>query len=195
MDWVYELSKTLCYLSSLTFLFLILLIILIKKKYQVFYSTVIISTTSGMLNGTLKPLFQIPLMPHLGTGFAFPSGHLQMSTVFYGYLYLQGLISRPFYLILIFILAWAMYAQNFHTPIELLAGFITGLMVLVVFRYTPILKYKSVIFLTNSILISVVWFQHTHLKTYLEFYSVSCCLLIFKQIMEWRKFSFTTTQE
>lgn len=39
-----------------------------------------------IINTVLKLLFKVPLMPHLGHGFAFPSGHMHASCAFYGFL-------------------------------------------------------------------------------------------------------------
>lgn len=39
-----------------------------------------------IFNTLLKHLFKVPLFPHLGTGYAFPSGHMHASAAFYGYL-------------------------------------------------------------------------------------------------------------
>lgn len=40
-----------------------------------------------ILNVLLKDFFQVPLMPHLGKGFAFPSGHMHAAMAFYGWLF------------------------------------------------------------------------------------------------------------
>lgn len=39
-----------------------------------------------IFNTLLKHLFKVPLFPHLGTGYAFPSGHMHASAAFYGYI-------------------------------------------------------------------------------------------------------------
>lgn len=41
---------------------------------------------SFILNANLKCLFKIPLAPHVGKGFAFPSGHMQAACFFWGWL-------------------------------------------------------------------------------------------------------------
>jgi undecaprenyl-diphosphatase len=38
-----------------------------------------------IFNRFLKHIFKIPLLPHLGNGYAFPSGHMHAAMVFYGY--------------------------------------------------------------------------------------------------------------
>lgn len=39
-----------------------------------------------IFNTLLKYLFKVPLFPHLGAGYAFPSGHMHASAAFYGYI-------------------------------------------------------------------------------------------------------------
>lgn len=42
-----------------------------------------------ILNTLLKYFFHVPLMPHLGKGFAFPSGHMHAAMAFYGWLFIH----------------------------------------------------------------------------------------------------------
>lgn len=39
-----------------------------------------------IFNTLLKRIFKVPLFPHLGSGYAFPSGHMHASAAFYGYI-------------------------------------------------------------------------------------------------------------
>lgn len=39
-----------------------------------------------IFNTLLKYLFKVPLFPHLGHGYAFPSGHMHAASAFYGYI-------------------------------------------------------------------------------------------------------------
>lgn len=55
---------------------------------EFFFHNIFLILLSMMLNTALKVTFQIPLNPSIGkAGFAFPSGHMQTATVFYGSLY------------------------------------------------------------------------------------------------------------
>jgi undecaprenyl-diphosphatase len=38
-----------------------------------------------IFNTLLKNIFKVPLFPHLGHGYAFPSGHMHVAAIFYGY--------------------------------------------------------------------------------------------------------------
>lgn len=56
-------------------------------KRSIFYNAICLLLISMIVNVVLKMSFQIPLSPLLGKeGFAFPSGHMQSSCVFYGWL-------------------------------------------------------------------------------------------------------------
>lgn len=56
-------------------------------KREDFGSAVYLLLFTMIFNAVLKEIFQIPLASHLGkVGFAFPSGHMQSSVVFYGWL-------------------------------------------------------------------------------------------------------------
>ncbi|GHU23754.1 hypothetical protein FACS189472_16720 [Alphaproteobacteria bacterium] len=39
-----------------------------------------------IFNKLLKDFFKVPLFPHLGNGYAFPSGHMHAAAAFYGYI-------------------------------------------------------------------------------------------------------------
>ncbi|MDR1034575.1 MAG: phosphatase PAP2 family protein [Holosporales bacterium] len=43
-----------------------------------------------IFNTLLKNLFKIPLFPNLGPGYAFPSGHMHVATIFYGYFFYRA---------------------------------------------------------------------------------------------------------
>lgn len=67
-------------------LFLIILGFIWMSR-PIFYDVVCLLALSILCNVVLKLIFQIPLAPTLcKEGFAFPSGHMQALTVFYGYL-------------------------------------------------------------------------------------------------------------
>lgn len=59
------------------------------KRWLCYHATCLV-LFSMLVNVALKSTFQIPLSPSLNvSGFAFPSGHMQFATVFYGWLALQ----------------------------------------------------------------------------------------------------------
>jgi undecaprenyl-diphosphatase len=69
-----------------------------------------------IFNTLLKNIFKIPLFPHLGHGYAFPSGHMHVAAVFYGY-FLYRTRSHAVQAILISILgcvASSIVYRHFH---------------------------------------------------------------------------------
>ena len=84
---------------------------------------------SMIVNVFLKCWFQVPLKPHLGEGwYAFPSGHMQLATVFYGRLWWEFRRRPLAHLIplLLIGLAWALIAKNYHDVSDVLAGAAAG---------------------------------------------------------------------
>jgi hypothetical protein len=69
----------------IVFSFLILGILFMDRK--LFQRIAILLLLGIVINLVLKNVFQIPLKPHLPQGgYAFPSGHAQLTATFYGYL-------------------------------------------------------------------------------------------------------------
>ncbi len=69
-----------------------------------------------ILNTLLKQIFKVPLFPHLGNGYAFPSGHMHAAAAFYGYIlyesknkYVSSLIVT-----ILSLLGWSLVHCNFH---------------------------------------------------------------------------------
>lgn len=59
------------------------------KENRKFERAILLLFTVMVLNTFLKWIFKVPLKPHLGVGYAFPSGHLHASVIFCFYLYTQ----------------------------------------------------------------------------------------------------------
>lgn len=53
---------------------------------KVFFQALVLALTGIVIAASLKSIFKVPLMPHLGEGWAFPSGHMFVSTIFWGFL-------------------------------------------------------------------------------------------------------------
>jgi membrane-associated phospholipid phosphatase len=65
----------------------------------------------------LKSIFQIPLNPTLGIqGFAFPSGHMTVAVIFYGWLFLAypHWLFRSIILIILTGIGWGLIQQGYH---------------------------------------------------------------------------------
>lgn len=71
--------------SHLWLMGLIILVGLLSPKRAIFLDLIFLLLFTLILNKVLKAAFHVPLPPALGMdGFAFPSGHMQISSIFYG---------------------------------------------------------------------------------------------------------------
>lgn len=116
-------------------LILIPIIILgfIFGKRSHFYQLFCLLCLSLLINISLKLYFHVPLTPTLHKeGFAFPSGHMQMSSVFYGYLAyrLQSLTLSLILLVVLVGIGWALVYFGYHTIADVIAGFISAVIIL-----------------------------------------------------------------
>jgi undecaprenyl-diphosphatase len=164
-------------MGNIYFMFFILFLLLMTRQFHAFQTCIIVGASSMLINANLKLFFQVPLMAHLGNGFAFPSGHLQMSTVFYGCLCALHLLHKKVYGFVLIAIAWAIFYQNFHTPLELLGGFISGMLVISLFFYTPILKHPFIIFIISTLLMAHIRFEQYFFSHFIIPYSVLILML------------------
>ncbi len=114
---------------------------------------------SIIVNKVLKGYFQVPLLPTVGPGWSFPSGHAQTATVVYLWLLLEwrfSLKNLPFnwpaykdkwaipFLAIIVGEAWALVAAGYHQPEDVMAGVGVGILLVILERicYVWQAKYK-----------------------------------------------------
>lgn len=129
-------------------------IILLKFGLRYFLQTASLLSFNILVNAALKVAFKIPLSPYLHkVGYAFPSGHMQFATVFYIWLGLQ--IPSKFYRVITLILlpgvAVSMIHYGYHNLSEILAGFICGLLLVVIYQFVLYRFAKAVPWLLFSI--------------------------------------------
>ncbi len=105
-----------------------------KKKVS---KTLFLLLFSMILNAFLKSIWQIPLSPKIGTGFAFPSGHMQNSAVLWGWLSLE-VNQKPFFAFSIFLLsgvAFGLLHFGYHTPVDILGALFFAIILLIAYPY------------------------------------------------------------
>lgn len=119
---------------------LILGFFLINKKF--FYHAAVLCAFSILLNVALKVTFKVPLAEFLHKpGYAFPSGHMQLSSVLYlwlGYHFRH----RTFHILLAVLLtgiSFGLVHFGYHTLVEVVAGFFVAS--LLVAGYLQLLKH------------------------------------------------------
>jgi undecaprenyl-diphosphatase len=77
-----------------------------------------------IFNTLLKYWFKVPLFPHLGPGYAFPSGHMHAASVFFGYI-VYKINSKIMKIALIFVicsLGFSLIHCRFHNMFDVLGA-------------------------------------------------------------------------
>jgi membrane-associated phospholipid phosphatase len=121
----------------------LILLGLISKRRELMYWGVVFLNLSTIINYALKITFKVPLPSFLHQGFAFPSGHMQMTTFFYGWLALHAILKMQYWVGFICVAeAFGLIYFHYHTPLDVLAGFATALFLLSIF-YTLFQNYKT----------------------------------------------------
>lgn len=111
----------------------LILIGCIGKNRKIFFHAICLILFSIIVNIALKVTFQVPLPPTLNkTGFAFPSGHMQSSVVFYGWFYrfLEKLWLKLFILILLAGIGLGLVHFGYHNYKDVLGGIFFGCLLL-----------------------------------------------------------------
>lgn len=101
--------------------FLIGYFFLQEKK---FFRALVLVLWAIPLVAFLKFMFKIPLLPHLGEGWSFPSGHMFVSCTFWGFLALEtpNKIFRGIIFIILTGISYSLVYCNYHITIDVLAA-------------------------------------------------------------------------
>ncbi len=113
---------------------------------NIFFQAICLLLSSMLLNAALKITFKTPLNPELGKiGFAFPSGHMQSTTVFYGWLY-SNFKNFKFRVFIIFVLLGVGYSlvyNGFHNYLDVFGAVFFGIL-LILSAHLIINKYPNI---------------------------------------------------
>jgi len=107
-----------------------------------------------ILNTVLKYFFHVPLMPHLGKGFAFPSGHMHAAMAFYGWLFVcyRHPALRSLILTVLTGIGFSLIYFHYHTFIDVIGAVGFGSLGLFIYypctRITVFRKHPSLLGLT-----------------------------------------------
>ena len=184
MEILHHITKYICFLATARVYLFVFLLLLILKKYPLFRSLFIVCTTSVLINASLKFYFKTPLMPHLGPGYAFPSGHTQFATVFYGWLALSNFYKTRYFFLLITAIGFSTFDQHFHSINEIIAGFLIGFLIIEIFHQTPILNYKKSLFIFNTLLLTYILWQNSFYKDTIFWYYLINVSFLFNSEVE-----------
>ena len=95
----------------------------------IFYHATCLLLLSMLVNPALKVTFKVPLLPHLGGGYAFPSGHMQSATVFYGWIAYKTpcWMVRTMILALLIGIGFGLVHLGFHRVEDIAAAVFVGI--------------------------------------------------------------------
>lgn len=155
-------AKCLLLPSQPEFLLLLLCILLVCRQGELAYKTLLFVACCVVVNVALKVTFQVPShMTHAKGHFAFPSGHMQFSTVFYGwityYLHKNSFQQRKsaghawgaidnlkiylLYSLLMLVLSsvgYGLVIAGYHSAIDVVGGWVVGTLLVSSFGWIEI---------------------------------------------------------
>ncbi len=111
---------------------------------EIFFHALGLILMNMLLNCALKVTFKVPLDPSISPDwFAFPSGHMQLSVVFYGWSFksTRHLLLRGLCVCICIGIAGGILYFNYHQPYDIAGGIAVGLLWL--WMYQKLLKSLS----------------------------------------------------
>ncbi|MFK7968343.1 MAG: phosphatase PAP2 family protein [Rickettsiaceae bacterium] len=126
---------------------------------KLFFNAISLLLLSIIFNSALKITFQIPLSPLLNKeGFTFPSGHMQSSTVLYGWIFLhtQNLFYKLLIIIALFGIAISLVHYGYHDYYDILGAIFFSSLLLAI-SYKTIKKqetfFPKIVFIISTVMI------------------------------------------
>lgn len=102
-----------------------------KEGSDIWGNATLLVLFTMIFNVFLKSLFLIPLNPTLGIkGYAFPSGHMQVAVVFYGWLAMvyANRITQSFIIIILTGIGYGLIQQGYHNIKDVMGGIAFGIL-------------------------------------------------------------------
>lgn len=163
---------------------------------EIFSRALFIYLFTLILGQYLKSLWQVPLPPHLGEGWAYPSGHMLAAMALYGWLAVEfrnRWINLSILLGLVGI-GWSLVFMGYHSSEDVVAGVFFGAMEIIFYgllcRYLPrpyhpliglfLVVPAVALILLNPRIISGLWYALTGLGV--------CSILIYFD--KWKEITF-----
>ncbi|MEC8306796.1 MAG: phosphatase PAP2 family protein [Chlamydiota bacterium] len=151
------------------------LLILWRRSPPLGFRLIALFTWTMLFNHALKISFQVPLFPHIPhPGFAFPSGHMQISSLFYGFIliYTPSLYGRAALLLLISAIGGSLVLCGYHSPGDVIAALAIATMTLAI----HILPRGYEVLMKASFLFVIYILIHSPLS--LSYPLIASCLLL-----------------
>ena len=137
MNPIYSIAHFFSQLSNPATILCIIAFGFVAFERKIWGQALIIFLFTVLLNSLLKYCFHVPLMPHLGKGFAFPSGHMQASFAFYGWLIIsyRNFLLRSLLSIILMGISFSLIYFHYHTLIDVLGAVGFGSLELIIYYY------------------------------------------------------------
>jgi len=131
---------------------------------KVFFYSLVLTLFGLIVAAFLKSFFKIPLLPHLGEGWSFPSGHMFTAVTFWGFLALQlrNKIMSTLVITLLIGIGCSLVYCNYHIFIDVLAAVFFSLILITLYRI--LLNMSSLG--NNEATLSFVFFILSGILTY-----------------------------
>lgn len=138
----------------------------------IFFQLACLSALEIILNVALKGTFQIPESAKLTTMcYAFPSGHMQLTTVFYLWMAMH-IFSWPLRIVVAILLAGigaSLIHYDFHDIYDVLGGLLCGILLVVAYQFI-LTKFAAIVhwllFATSSLLMIYIGWIYTNIPSY-----------------------------
>lgn len=124
-----EIAKLFLTFSHETILLPLVILGFIWLDRSIFYHATCLLLLSMLVNPLLKMMFQVPA--RTGAWFSFPSGHMQQSAIFYGWLayHIRSLGVRLAIMFLLMGIAWSLVNFGYHKQVDIIAGVLAALLI------------------------------------------------------------------
>lgn len=104
---------------------------------KLFFQAIVLLLLGLIVAAFIKHLFKVPLMPHLGEGWSFPSGHMFAACTFWGFLALElrNKIFSIFVTVLLIGIGFSLMHGNYHILIDVLAAVVFSFIYIILYRF------------------------------------------------------------
>ena len=140
---------------------------------RAFYNATCLLLLSIILNFTLKIIFKIPLSPMVGKNwYAFPSGHMQATTVFYGSIAysMTNPLLRLLLIVLLVGIGCSLIYCGYHNYIDILGAIVTAILLITLYYYTSLRLPVMLPWLTlllATVLMFYIYLNYQHITEHL----------------------------
>lgn len=184
--------------SHMTLIIPIVLLGFIRGDRKLFYHAACIMLFSILVNYALKITFHIPLSPTLGkTGFAFPSGHMQVASVLYGWIAYkkQNLLLYLLMSILLCGIAFGLAHLGYHNYYDITGAVLVAVILIALYNVFQLKKPSLLtpcILVAATFLMGYIYLYHGEIPLYIQIacYTLLWCLVLkvpLLQVLQERK--------